>query len=222
MKCPYCNTGINLKSEDEKIYRTRSKRESETGIKIINNFCPECGEFIILLEKGKYRWIDDSAEIIDVSHEETVYPKFALRVLSNEIPLDYRDAFNEANSVVSISPKASAALSRRLLQEILRNKFNINEKDLFKEIDKFIERSDIPEDIKSSVDAIRIVGNFATHPLKYQNTGIIVDVEVGEAEWSLEVIEAIFDFAFVQPAMTQLRKNKLNSKLANLGKDAMK
>ena len=222
MKCPYCNTGINLKIEDEKIYRTQSKTDGETGIKIINSFCPECQDFIILLEKGEYRWMDDSAELIDVGHKEIVYPKFSLRILSNEIPSKYRNSFNEANSIVSISPKASAALSRRLLQEILRNKYNINEKDLFKEIDKFIERNDIPEDIKKSVDAIRNVGNFATHPLKYQNTGIIVDVEVGEAEWSLDVLEALLDFAFVQPALAQLRKNKLNSKLTALGKQAMK
>lgn len=224
MKCPYCNTGISLKPEDEKIFRTRLNSESETGIKIINSFCPECREFIVLLEKGEYRWIDDAAELIEVRQKEIIYPKFALRVISKEVPQKYRDIFNESNSVLSVSPKASATLSRRLLQQILRDEYKINppKKDLSLEIDEFIKRTDIPSEIKQSVDAIRNIGNFAAHPLKYQSTGEIADVEAGEADWLLDVLEALFDVTFVQPALAKLRKDNLNSKLLALGKPAIK
>ena len=73
-----------------------------------------------------------------------------------------------------------------------------------------------------AVDAIRNVGNFAAHPLKDTNTGQIVDVEPGEAEWLLEVLEALFDFTFVQPKRLDERKKKLNEKLQALGKPPMK
>ena len=50
--------------------------------------------------------------------------------------------------------------------------------------------------IMKAVDAIRNIGNFAAHPLKDMTTGIIANVEPGEAEWSLDVLEALFDFVY--------------------------
>ena len=49
-------------------------------------------------------------------------------------------------------------------------------------------------------------------------TGQIVDVEPGEAEWNLDVLESMFDFYYVEPARIQSRKAALNAKLASAGK----
>ena len=76
--------------------------------------------------------------------------------------------------------------------------------------------------LSDAIDAIRNIGNFAAHPLKDTNTGEIVDVESGEAEWLLEVLEALFDFTFVQPKRLAAKKEKLNLKLKSLGKPPMK
>lgn len=46
-----------------------------------------------------------------------------------------------------------------------------------------------------------------------KSTGDIVDVEPGEAEWTLDVLEGLFDFFFVQPAKTVARKAALDAKL---------
>jgi hypothetical protein len=45
-------------------------------------------------------------------------------------------------------------------------------------------------------------------------------VEAGEAEWTLEVLEALFDF--VQPAKLEAKKNALNKKSSDAGKPPMK
>ncbi len=76
--------------------------------------------------------------------------------------------------------------------------------------------------LSEAVDAVRNVGNFAAHPLKDTNTGEIVEVEEGEAEWLLDVIDALFGFTFVQPKRLEKRKKELNEKLSNLGKPPMK
>ena len=99
---------------------------------------------------------------------------------------------------------------------------NIQKSSLAQEIDEFIQRKDIPSYLTDAVDAVRNIGNFAAHPLKDTNTGEIVEVEPGEAEWLLEVNEALFDFVFVQPKKLAERKNNLNAKLASLGKPPMK
>jgi len=134
----------------------------------------------------------------------------------------YKKAFLEASAVLPISPKASAALNRRILQDVFREELGIRKSSLAQEIDEFIERTDVPSYLTEAIDAVRNIGNFAAHPLKDTNTGEIVEVEAGEAEWLLEVNEALFDFVFVQPKRLAERKSNLNAKLSSLGKPPMK
>jgi hypothetical protein len=44
-----------------------------------------------------------------------------------------------------------------------------------------------------------------------------VEVETGEAEWNLDVLESLFDFYFVAPAPGAAGKAALNKKLADAG-----
>ena len=73
-----------------------------------------------------------------------------------------------------------------------------------------------------SVEAIRVIGNFAAHPVKSTNSGTVVDVEPGEAEWLLEVLEGLFDFYFVQPAVLKKKREALEAKLKEAGKPPRK
>ncbi|MEN4751139.1 DUF4145 domain-containing protein [Pseudomonas sp. Ps21-P2] len=143
-------------------------------------------------------------------------------MLPPEIPEKYRQELEEARTAINYSPKASAALSRRLLQMTFHNELKIKARDLSKEIDEFIESSKAPTYLTSAVDAIRNIGNFAAHPIKNSHTGDIVEVEPGEAEWLLEVLTALFDFVFVQPQTLKARREALNLKLAELGKPELK
>jgi hypothetical protein len=47
-------------------------------------------------------------------------------------------------------------------------------------------------------------------------------VELGEAEWNLDVLESLFDFYFVQPARAKAKRDALNKKLADAGKPPLK
>jgi len=38
-----------------------------------------------------------------------------------------------------------------------------------------------------------------THPIKSERPGEVVEVEPGEADWNLDVLEALFNYYFVQP-----------------------
>jgi hypothetical protein len=54
--------------------------------------------------------------------------------------------------------------------------------------------------------------------MKSKNSGEIIDVEIGEAEWNLEVVEELMDYYFVRPVKLQKKKDALNSKLKDAGK----
>jgi hypothetical protein len=158
-------------------------------------------------------------------HKIMVWPRGSARKpCPPEVPKDIASDYNEACLVLPYSPKASAALSRRCLQNLLRTagKLTTKSKDLIHEINEVVSRGDIPSHISESIDSIRQIGNFSAHPIKSTNTGEILDVEPHEAEWTLDVLETLFDFYFVQPAILAAKKAAFNAKLAEAGKPAMK
>jgi hypothetical protein len=58
--------------------------------------------------------------------------------------------------------------------------------------------------------------------MKSKSTGEVVDVEPGEAEWLLDVLEGLFGFYFVEPATLEQKRNELNAKLDDVGKPPVK
>ena len=152
-----------------------------------------------------------------------MYPKAISRApLSTDVPDEFAKDYTEACLVIADSPKASAALSRRCLQNILRGKAGVKKSDLSKEIEEVLQSKQLPSHLALAIDAVRNIGAFAAHPIKSTNTGEIVDVEPGEAEWLLDVLEGLFDFYFVQPAELARKREALNKKLTDAGKPPMK
>jgi hypothetical protein len=152
--------------------------------------------------------------------EYVAWPLRSARPVPSEVPEHIRGDYSEAALVLNLSPKASAALSRRCLQTILREAGGASQHDLSQQIDAVIPN--LPTYIAGSVDAIRNIGNFAAHPLKDTASNQILEVEPGEAEWNLEVLEMLFDFYYVLPAQADKRKAALDAKLASAGKPPMK
>ena len=210
MKCPHCLISFHDKPE----YIDIEKNVNEEWL-ISKSRCPECLKLIIYLIDGKIV----SNQIEFISHFSSsrkkylVYPKSISRSpISPDIPNQYSDDYKEASLILQDSPKACAALCRRCLQNILRNKANIKPSNLYDEIQEIIDSKILPSQLNDAIDAVRIIGNFAAHPTKSLNTGEIVDVDPEEAEWSLNVLEALFDFFFIQPKILQDKKDKLNIK----------
>ena len=171
-------------------------------IKLEFSRCASCGKNLISLN-GKM-----------------IYPSGSLRPpCPSEVPANISQDYTEACLVEPFSKKASAALSRRCLQNMLHDR-GIVKRDLSQEIDEAMET--LPSDLAESIDAIRHIGNFAAHPLKSTSTGEITEVEDEEAEWALDVLEDLFDFYYVQPAIIKCKREAMNKKLADLGKPPLK
>ena len=217
MKCPHCTLGIFESLVRGQPFRTNDGQDWLTWAQI----CPECKKPIIFLEASKV--IDNRGGSVGSTPRFMAYPQSAfLRPLPAEIPDPYRRDFDEAVAVLPLSPKASAALSRRNLQAIIRDKAGIRRKDLNAEIQAMIDSGTVPSFIIEGLDAVRNIGNFAAHPIKSTSTGEIVDVEPGEAEWDLDVLESMFDFYFVQPALTAKRRAALDAKLKDANRPQLK
>jgi hypothetical protein len=94
--------------------------------------------------------------------------------------------------------------------------------NLADEIQQAIDSGKLPSHLVEAMDAVRNIGNFAAHPMKSQKSAEILDVEPGEAEWNLDVLESMFDFYFVQPRVLKAKRDALNAKLKDAGKPPMK
>ncbi len=139
-----------------------------------------------------------------------------------EVPTAIAEDYSDACRVIDISAKASAALSRRCLQNLLRDAAKVKHADLSNEIQEVIDSTQLPSHLAESIDSIRNVGNFAAHPIKSKNTGEIMPVESHEAEWNLEVLEELFDHYYVKPAVVAAKRKAINAKLSEAGKPPMK
>lgn len=143
----------------------------------------------------------------------------------NDVPAPIAQDCIEACNVLPVSAKASAALSRRCLQHMLRS-HGYKARDLANEIDLLLKETDplkaLPIRLRETIDAIRNFGNFAAHPNEDKATLEIIDVEPHEAEWCLETIEELFEHFYVGPAVAAAKKAALNAKLASGGKPQAK
>lgn len=164
-----------------------------------------------------------NGSFFDPRENKFLYPMASLRPPPPEaVTSPYRDDYIEACMVISMSPKASAALTRRCLQSILKEKGGFKQKDLADQIEAALTTGHLPSHISDSLDAVRNIGNFAAHTQKSKASGEILDIEPGEAEWNLETIEALFDFYFVQPDTLKRKRDSLNEKLKAAGKPPLK
>jgi hypothetical protein len=213
MKCPHCCVEIYVEPERADLIETYNKKWAAEYYRCPN---PACGGIVInLLEI----WISQTPGLMGGRKTFPAYPRITGRSpVPPEVPEEITEAFEEACLVLSDSPKASAALSRRCLQNLLREAAGATQKDLAKQIDYVLAHGDLGSRLKKNLDAVREVGNFAAHPIKSENTGQIVPVEPAEAEWNLDVLERLFDYYYVQPLVDEQMRSQTNVKLREAGK----
>ena len=223
MKCSHCLTEFHSRAYRTNIafndtpYDVRGESEYEINFWAVTNVCPKCfGPHVYLASDGLGRQ----------GTYDKVHPRVgAFDPPPPEVPEEMANDYREANEVLTISPKASAALSRRCLQDILK-RAGYASSNLASQVGAVINEESaaksLPPDIRDSLDAIRNFGNFSAHPINDTTTLQIIDVEAGEAEWCLQILQELFQHYFVRPARAAERRAALNQKLAAAGKPPMK
>lgn len=209
MNCLHCGHAVYPTVQD---FALNTDKKGDWSIRAEN--CANCSNNTFTLSCTKYQ-INRGPN----TERFTVYPTSTGRSpVPSDVPLDIAEDYTEACKVLALSPKASAALSRRCLQNILHSTLNIRKANLYKEIQEAIDTNRLPTDISESLDYIRNIGNFAAHPIKSEHSGEIVAVEPEEAAWNLDVLELLFEYLYVRPAEARKKKDALNAKLKAAGK----
>ena len=227
MKCPHCLVTVH-----DAFSQVYVGSDTDGDWAVTRMLCPACKRLVLLLARGMAAYTgrahtpETFSHLGAVTESRLIRPKGASRPpcppeVTAEAPNIAAD-YAEASLVLADSPKASAALSRRALQQLLRERAGTTQRDLAPAIQEVLDSKQLPSHLARDLDAVRNTGNFAAHPLKSTTTGTVIEVEPGEAEWNLDMLEGLFDFYFVQPAISAKKRAALDKKLADAGKPPMK
>lgn len=141
-------------------------------------------------------------------------PNSLAKVYPEYIPASIRQDYEEAYSILSLSPKASATLSRRCLQGMIRDFWDVKEDNLYLEIKKIEDKVD--PSVHKVLSSLRQLGNIGAHP--EFDINLIVDIELGEAEKLLLFIEFLIEAWYIK----RKESDDLFNDIKNINKEKQK
>jgi len=218
MVCPHCR--VAFKSEWEQF---DLGQDADGHWVLRRTQCANCERFVVNLRHLVQHPAEPGAAPVlrglMLKDERTVWPPTTARMpIPEKVPESLAKDYRAACRVLADSAEASAALGRRCLQHLLVENAGAKKKDLADQIDEVLTSKELPARLGSDLHAVRVIGNFGAHPIKSKSTGEIVEVELGEAEWNLDVLEGLFQHYYVDEARSQERRALMNAKLKDAGK----
>lgn len=193
-KCPYCNHASTITySNHSTDTHTFDKGNKDGGLGIWSNVivCPneDCKEYTIEAELFKTKERSNGGKEfvgLPLIHWQ-LRPRSKAKPFPSYIPQQILDDYGEACLIKDLSPKASATLSRRALQGVIRDFWGIKKSRLVDEINDL--KGKIDQSTWEAIDAVRSIGNIGAHMEKDIN--LIIDVEPDEAELLIGLIEIL-------------------------------
>ncbi|KAI4445306.1 hypothetical protein C823_007813 [Eubacterium plexicaudatum ASF492] len=158
----------------------RNRTPNESCVEIDFYKCPNCEKYSIVANGL-------GTNVNNIS--SSLQPKSSAKQFPDYIPEAIRQDYEEACAIVNLSPKASATLSRRCLQGIIRDFWGISKARLIDEINEL--QNKIPAQQWKVIDGIRRIGNIGAHMEKDIN--LIVDIDPDEAQKLIKLIEHLLD-----------------------------
>jgi hypothetical protein len=197
--CPYCNRPCTVGGNDIRNIVGRSvfiseeygHYKSKTQVIVCPN--PECRKQSISFSIN--RSDDNNNDFQGNSlYFWNLLPESEAKPFPEYIPVQIRNDYEEACLIKSKSPKASATLSRRCLQGIIRDFWNIKQNKLFDAINELEGKIDpITWD---AINSVRHVGNIGAH--MESDVNLIIDVEPEEAGLLIWLIETLLTDWYIQ------------------------
>lgn len=191
--CPYCNQVATITAENfsqDMHHFNKNNAIGDLGLFTGVIVCPNsrCKQFAITAYLGRTRhngnrWVQEGKEI----QRWQLRPQSSAKPFPDYIPGAILQDYQEACLIADSSPKASATLSRRCLQGIIRDFWGIKKSRLIDEVNEL--KGKIDNSTWGAIDAVRSIGNIGAHMEKDIN--LIVDVEPTEASLLIHLIEVL-------------------------------
>lgn len=218
--CPYCQHDQVVSSDQRTHYTSKLavgiNKYGDCGVTIVALACAnaKCGEVSLTVSFGAGDFKPGPGGALRFKLEDKQAEWHRLRPASfakpqpEAVPSQLANDYYEACSIRDLSPKASATLSRRALQGMIRDFCRISKRTLYEEIEALKKMSDggtAPQGVAiETIEAmhhIRSIGNIGAH--MENDIDVIVDVDAGEAQALIELIEMLFEDWYIERAQRQ-------------------
>ncbi|MFT7005454.1 MAG: hypothetical protein ACJAWW_002829 [Sulfurimonas sp.] len=130
---------------------------------------------------------------VAMSEVNWICPNSEGNIFFDYIPEQILNDYNEACEIKDLSPKTSATLAIKCLQEMIRDFWKVNKGVLINEIEEIKDRIDPLT--WSAINSVRKTGNIDTYMKKDVNK--IIDVEQREAELLVNLIGTLLDVWYI-------------------------
>lgn len=211
-RCPYCGRHATIGEADYCLdYADLDIDNADGGrrLRVLFIVCPnpKCKRYALQVFLHNQEWSEDLRtwqEKECLRHWDLVPPSRA-KAFPSYIPQTIVDDYNEACLICDLSPKASATLSRRCLQGIIRDFWKVKAGRLADEIEQIKDKVDpLTWD---AIDSVRKVGNIGAHMEKDIN--VIVDVEANEANLLIGLIETVLEDWYIAREKRRARLSQI-------------
>lgn len=197
-RCPFCNHHATIGGENESKSSHAFDCKNKYGDQLLFTHvivCPNesCREVTACTTWHDRKWKGQGWDTQSAKSKWTLIPQANVKVFPNYIPKAILEDYREACLIVDTSAKASATLSRRCLQGMIRDFWGISKNRLIDEIKAIEEKVD--PDTWAAIDAVRSIGNIGAHMEKEIN--LIIDVDPDEAKLLIGLIETLLDEWYV-------------------------
>ena len=134
------------------------------------------------------------------------YTTPVVKEVSVSVPEDLAKDCREAHKILGDSPRSSALLARRILEKILRDHGH-KQGTLNAQLGSLANSKELSSIDIAKLHAVRNLGNIAAHFT--EKSQALLDVEPGEAELCLQIVDELFTHYYVNPA----EANRINLKI---------
>jgi len=206
-ECPYCGRLATHSAIEKKSTGFGFKADTKYGdlfhgttISVCPN--PDCKEYTVFSYITRGNTLNYQVyETDDVLECWQNRPQGIAKNFPDYIPTAILEDYKEAALIKDLSPKASATLSRRCLQGMIRDFWGVKLKNLFEEI-KAIEDK-VASDTWQAIDAIRSIGNIGAH--MERDIDLIINVQPDEAQLLIQLIETLIKDWYIDRENRKLR-----------------
>jgi len=211
--CLFCERNSTIQDIDVSIVankligKNNAEGEIETLTEIVvcpNPYCKRISLSVNYFEYDK-KSPDDTLRKRVLKETWNLIPLTNAKHIPEYVPNPIIEDYQEACSILNLSPKASATLSRRCLQGMIRDFFKVSKSRLIDEIEAIKDKVD--SITWKSIDAVRKIGNIGAHMEKDIN--IIVDVDPNEAAILIQLIEQLMNDWYVNRHERELRHQEI-------------
>lgn len=192
--CPHCEHAVTISDSRHSSNAHTLRIENAVGRRtLLSKFIvcpnPQCEKFTLTasLHTSISEAHSGREKIVRKTESWDLVPSSSAKTFPSYIPQVILDDYKESCLIRKLSPKASATLSRRCLQGIIRDFWEVKPGRLVDEIDAI--RDKVDSITWDAITAVRQLGNIGAHMEKDIN--VIIDVDPDEADHLIGLVETL-------------------------------